>query len=76
MYLIKNSRITKSPLFDWASSYIIHIFHCFEGYITSQGFPGTSGQTFWYISLNEISVMLHFPRENAFNNRSEILRAT
>ena len=41
-------------------SAIIQIFHCFEGNIpstpkadgniTSQGFPGTEGQTIWYIS--------------------------
>ena len=38
-----------------------------EGNITSRGFPGTEGQTFWYTfpRSNEITVMLHFTRENA-----------
>ena len=38
-----------------------------EGNITSQGFPGNLGTNFlvYFPKSNEITVMLHFTRENA-----------
>ena len=41
-------------------------FHLPSGNITSQGFPGTSGQPFWYISLKAMKYLyniFYFPME-------------